>query len=48
VEWAAELLAARDRRLGGVTAPAQGLYFVTAYYDANADLPPPPVPPVFG
>lgn len=48
VEWAEELLAVRDRTLGGVTAPAHGLYFVTAYYDADVDLPPPPAPPVFG
>jgi len=30
--WMAELLAARDRTVGGVTAPAQGLYFVRVDY----------------
>lgn len=38
VEWAGEVLAGRDRNLGGVTAPAAGLYFVRAGYDRE-DLP---------
>lgn len=37
--WAAEVLAARDRRLGGVTAPACGLYFLEARYPAEFMLP---------
>ncbi len=39
VEWTGELLAVRDRRLGGVTAPPQGLYFVRADYPAAFRLP---------
>ena len=37
VAWAAEVLAFRDRTLGGVTAPPQGLYLVRVGY-----------PPAFG
>lgn len=33
--WAQEVLHARDRTLGGITAPAQGLYFVRARYDGS-------------
>lgn len=40
VEWTRELLSVRDRRLGGVTAPPQGLYFVGAEYPAGLGLPP--------
>jgi tRNA pseudouridine38-40 synthase len=39
VTWAAELLAVRDRTLGGVTAPPQGLYFVRAEYPPEFGLP---------
>jgi tRNA pseudouridine38-40 synthase len=39
VEWTRELLDARDRRLGGVTAPPQGLYFVRADYPEGFRLP---------
>lgn len=47
VEWAAEVLALRDRTLGGVTAPPDGLYFERAWYpDAFAIPLPPPVPGV--
>ncbi|MBA3981630.1 MAG: tRNA pseudouridine(38-40) synthase TruA [Alcanivorax sp.] len=38
-EWAAEVLAARNRRLGGVTAPPFGLYLVGVTYDSVFDLP---------
>ena len=37
--WAAEVLAARDRTLGGVTAPPEGLYFVDALYPEQFLLP---------
>lgn len=38
-DWAAEVLAARDRTLGGVTAPPEGLYFVDALYPEQFQLP---------
>lgn len=38
-QWTRELLAVRDRALGGVTAPPQGLYFVRADYPPDYDLP---------
>lgn len=37
--WAGEVLAARDRRLGGVTAPPHGLYFMGALYPDTCRLP---------
>ena len=39
VEWFAELLAARDRNIADVTAPAQGLYFLRAWYPTQFKLP---------
>jgi len=39
VSWSAEVLAARDRTSGGVTAPAGGLYFVRADYPEEFVLP---------
>ncbi len=39
VRWTRELLDLRDRRLGGVTAPPQGLYFVRADYPEGFRLP---------
>ncbi|PWV60234.1 tRNA pseudouridine(38-40) synthase TruA [Plasticicumulans acidivorans] len=38
-EWAAEVLATRDRRRGGVTAPADGLYFLEVLYPERFALP---------
>ncbi|WP_111656799.1 tRNA pseudouridine(38-40) synthase TruA [Isoalcanivorax indicus] len=38
-EWAGEVLAARDRRQGGVTAPPFGLYLVGVTYDSDFALP---------
>ncbi|MDP2226655.1 MAG: tRNA pseudouridine(38-40) synthase TruA [Moraxellaceae bacterium] len=38
-DWAADVLAARDRTLGGVTAPADGLYFVDVHYPPEFVLP---------
>jgi tRNA pseudouridine38-40 synthase len=39
VEWCAEVLAARDRRQGGVTAPANGLYLHGVRYSPALNLP---------
>jgi tRNA pseudouridine38-40 synthase len=39
VGWAAQVLAARDRREAGITAPPQGLYLVGAQYPADLGLP---------
>jgi tRNA pseudouridine38-40 synthase len=39
VEWVAEVLAARDRRTGGITAPPQGLYLTAIQYPAELHLP---------
>ncbi|MCW8887141.1 MAG: tRNA pseudouridine(38-40) synthase TruA [Motiliproteus sp.] len=46
-EWAKEVLDARDRRLGGVTAPPFGLYFVDARYPDSHNLPKSPLGPFF-
>jgi tRNA pseudouridine38-40 synthase len=39
VSWVEEVLAARDRTAGGVTAPPEGLYFVRADYPQHFALP---------
>ena len=41
VEWIAEVLASRDRRLAGPTAPPGGLYFARVEYPAEHGLPVP-------
>jgi tRNA pseudouridine38-40 synthase len=38
-QWAAEVLAARDRKQGGVTAAAAGLYLAGVQYSASLALP---------
>jgi len=38
-DWAREVLETRDRRLGGVTAPAQGLYLLAVEYPQEFGLP---------
>lgn len=39
ISWAQEVLDARDRNVGGVTASPHGLYFVHAIYPAHFALP---------
>lgn len=46
-EWVREVLAARDRTVGGMTAPAAGLYMVAVDYPERFRLPAPPAPPRF-
>ena len=47
ISWPADLLDARDRTRGGVTAPAEGLYLVSVAYPPAFELPEPSPPPVF-
>lgn len=42
--WSGEVLAGRDRRLAGITAPACGLYFVGPEYPERFGLPGPAQP----
>ncbi len=46
-DWAREVLEARDRRQGGVTAPPYGLYFVDVKYPEPFELPPSQLGPYF-
>jgi len=43
VEWAREVLETRDRALGGITAPAAGLYLVGIQYPEEFCIPRPPL-----
>jgi tRNA pseudouridine38-40 synthase len=43
-DWARAVLEGRDRRLGGVTAPPQGLYLVGVEYPERFGVPPVPPP----
>ena len=45
--WARQVLEARDRRQGGVTAHPYGLYLVEIEYPAQFDLPRPPLGPLW-
>lgn len=39
VDWSAQVLEHRDRRLGGVTAPPHGLYFERVHYPEAFEIP---------
>ncbi len=43
VDWSREVLVARDRTQGGITAPPHGLYFMSVDYPSEFGIP--PVPP---
>ncbi len=45
--WIAEVLAAQDRKVAGMTAPSAGLYFVAVEYPAKYQLPKTPLGPLF-
>lgn len=47
-EWFAELLEIKDRTRAGITAPANGLYFVSVEYPEKFGFPEVPQPPIFG
>ncbi|MYB35774.1 MAG: tRNA pseudouridine(38-40) synthase TruA [Gammaproteobacteria bacterium] len=38
-EWSRHVLETHDRKQGGITSPAEGLYFVSVTYDAKFQLP---------
>ena len=40
VAWVAEILGGRDRKLGGATAPPQGLYLADVEYPDGLGVPP--------
>jgi tRNA pseudouridine38-40 synthase len=43
--WAKQVLEARDRTVGGITAPPDGLYLAAVEYPAHFGLPKVPLPP---
>lgn len=47
-DWVRDLLGVRDRTVAGVTAPADGLYFVRVSYEPHHGLPEGLVLPVYG
>lgn len=47
VEWIDWLLKAKDRKLAGATAKAEGLYLVDVDYPEEFGLPQPPIGPLF-
>ncbi|MDG4867792.1 tRNA pseudouridine(38-40) synthase TruA [Guyparkeria sp. 1SP6A2] len=47
IDWLVEVLAARNREVAGITAPADGLYMTAVEYPAPFDLPTAPRRPLF-
>ena len=47
IEWCSQLLAQKDRSKAGITAPADGLYFVGVEYPAHFNIPSQAWGPVF-
>lgn len=47
VEWVAEVLSLRDRRMGAETAPSYGLYLVEVDYDEQFGIPKSNTNPIF-
>ncbi|WP_286262655.1 tRNA pseudouridine(38-40) synthase TruA [Thalassotalea atypica] len=47
VDWVAEVLAAKNRCLAGMTAPANGLYFVDVDFPEQFSIPKPKLGPLF-
>ena len=47
VEWMAEVLAVKDRKQAGPTAPADGLYLVNVKYPQEFNIPQCNTPPAF-
>lgn len=47
VEWLQEVLDAKNRCIAGITAPANGLYFVDVDYPEHFEIPKPPMGPLF-
>ncbi|WP_448213355.1 tRNA pseudouridine(38-40) synthase TruA [Colwellia sp. MEBiC06753] len=47
IDWIAEVLVAKNRCLAGITAPANGLYFVDVDYPEEFGLPLSPLGPLF-
>ena len=44
IAWVSAVMQSRNRKLAGMTAPPDGLYFVGPEYPAQFGLPPPPMP----
>ncbi len=47
IDWIAEVLAAKNRCVAGMTAPANGLYFVDVDYPDKFEIPKYPMGPLF-
>lgn len=47
IDWLKQLLAVKDRTQAGITAPAEGLYFVGVDYPEHYQLPSQPIGPLY-